>query len=846
MQEISCLQKLRELLKGRRPDPAFPAAKITFVVSRSKSNPGKQTTLRIYSSTRVDNNTGKGRLSDEASIKSGKNTKHGEIKTVTYSVWCYLDGEFGTPGAIVVKNGDKHEFFLKFVKLEMPNGESVHFDCNSWVYPFKMTNADRIFFANTSYLPSQTPEALQELRKAELISLRGTDRGERKPWDRVYEYDHYNDLGNPDKGQEGIRPVLGGSKTYPYPRRGRTGRPLSDKDRMTETRNKIIDLDFYVPPDERFSPSKLSEFISNSIQSVVHFVIPELTSLLQGNKEKFKSFDQMIKELYSGGRSRTLEGFIMEKLKSFLPEDLFKEVVRTTKDNPFKFQLPQIIANDENAWKNDEEFGRQMLAGINPAVIRHLESFPPVGRGGRQSSITASHIENNLDGLTIDDAMKQWRIFILDHHDYLMPYLRRINEEQVCMYASRTLLFLRQDATLKPLVIELSLPSNKEGEEISRVFLPANQGTEGALWQLAKGQVAANDSAHHQLISHWLHTHAAVEPFIIATRRQLSAMHPIHKLLEPHFKDTMHINALARSILLNSGGILEKTMFPGKYSLELSSTIYEDWRFDEQGLPADLVKRGLAFEDDDEPSGVHLLFEDYPYGADGIEVWTAIKQWVEGYCKIIYPNDESVMTDIEIQAWWTEIRRVGHGDKQNETWWYKMDTISDLIKTLTTIIWMASALHASVNFGQFGYAGFPPNRPTMFVKFIPSEGTPEFAMFIENPDKYYLEMMPDKFTTTLGLALIEVLSRHTGDELYIGQRASMDWTNDTRVLQLFKEFGDNLRRVERKISARNDNSGLKNRRGPAMVPYTLLYPDTSNTGSEKGITGKGIPNSVSI
>ena len=99
--------------------------------------------------------------------------------------------------------------------------------------------------------------------------------------------------------------------------------------------------------------------------------------------------------------------------------------------------------------------------------------------------------------------MKQWRIFILDHHDYLMPYLRRINAEGVCMYASRTLLFLRQDATLKPIAIELSLPSNKEGEEISRVFTPANEGTDGALWQLAKAHVAANDSGHHQLISHW-------------------------------------------------------------------------------------------------------------------------------------------------------------------------------------------------------------------------------------------------------------------------------------------------------------------------------------------------------
>ena len=88
-----------------------------------------------------------------------------------------------------------------------------------------------------------------------------------------------------------------------------------------------------------------------------------------------------------------------------------------------------------------------------------------------------------------------------------------------------------------------------------------------------------------------LHTHAVVEPFIIATRRQLSVMHPINWLLRPHFKDTMHINALARRILINSGGILEKTLFTGEISMELSSELYKEWRFDEQALPADLVKR---------------------------------------------------------------------------------------------------------------------------------------------------------------------------------------------------------------------------------------------------------------
>lgn len=812
---------------------------------------GKRVSLQLVSAVKVDpGNDMKGKVGKAEYLEDWITTSTPLIAgESTFSVTFDWDEDIGTPGAFIIKNNHHSEFYLKSFTLEnVPSQGVIHFICNSWVYPAHKYEKDRIFFSNRTYILSETPKPLLEYRKEELESLRGIRNNQQlQEWDRVYDYANYNDLGDPDKGPQYARPILGGSSQYPYPRRGRTSRPPTKSDANSESRlNLAMSLDIYVPRDERFGHLKLTDFLAYSLKAVVQVIKPELESLFDNTPNEFDTLEDVFK-LYEGG-IKVPQGLV-KGIRDNIPAKMLKQIFRIDGENFLKYPVPQVIKEDKSAWRTDEEFAREMLAGVNPVIICCLQEFPPTSKldptvyGDQSSKIRKEHIDSNLDGLTVEEAITQKKLFILDHHDALIPYLRRINSTSTKTYASRTILFLQNNGTLKPLAIELSLP-HPEGDKygaISKVYMSAEDGVENSIWQLAKAYVAVNDSGYHQLISHWLHTHATIEPFIISVNRQLSVLHPIHKLLHPHFRDTMNINALARQILINAGGILEATVFPSKYSMEMSSILYKDWVFPEQALPVDLVKRGMAIEDSTLPHGLRLLIDDYPYAVDGLEIWFAIKTWVQDYCSFYYKNDDTVKKDEELQSWWKELREEGHGDKKDEPWWPKMQTLEELIESCTIIIWIASALHAAVNFGQYPYAGYLPNRPTISRRFMPEIGTAEYDELVSNPDKVFLKTITAQLQTLIGISLIEILSTHSSDEVYLGQRDTVHWTYDAEPLEAFERFGKKLREIEGKIVAMNDDVRLKNRVGVVKMPYTLLYP----TG-EGGLAGTGIPNSVSI
>jgi len=773
---------------------------------------------------------------------------HKTLREGHYEAEFKVPASFGPVGAVLLENEHHKEIFIREIKLVTGSDSStaVTFGCNSWVHS-KFDNPEkRIFFTLKSYLPSDTPKGLEDLRKKDLQALRGDGHGERKASERVYDYDVYNDLGDPDKNPAHQRPVLGGSKRYPYPRRCRTGRPRTRKDPEAEVRHGHN----YVPRDEQFSEVKQLTFGATTLRSGLHALLPAIRPMLIKRELRFPHFPA-IDDLYSDGIPLPAQTGL-GAIRSIVPRVV--KLVEDTTEHVLRFELPDMIERDRFSWFKDEEFARQTIAGLNPLCIQLLTEFPirskldPEVYGPAESAITKEILEKHMSGgaaMTVEQALAAKRLFILDYHDVFLPYVHRVRElPDTTLYGSRTVFFLTDLGTLMPLAIELVRPKSPTQPQWKRVFTHGPDATDAWLWKLAKAHVVTHDTGYHQLVSHWLRTHCCVEPYIIAANRQLSRLHPVYRLLHPHFRYTMEINALAREALINADGIIEESFWPGRYAVELSSAAYgATWQFDTEALPNDLVKRGLAVRRDD--GELELTIKDYPYAHDGLMVWNTIRQWAADYVNVYYKSDEAVAADPELKAFWDEVRNVGHGDKKDEPWWPVLDTRDSLAETLTTIMWVTSGHHSAVNFGQYHFGGYFPNRPTTIRKSMPVEEEAgrdeEMKKFLKQPETTLLDMLPTQMQAIRVMTTLDILSSHSPDEEYMGELAEPSWLEEPMVKAAFEKFGGRMKEIEGFIDECNNNPELRNRCGAGIVPYELLKPF-----SKPGVTGRGIPNSISI
>ncbi|CAH2042001.1 unnamed protein product [Thlaspi arvense] len=676
---------------------------------------------------------------EKETIKGYAHRSSQEKDEVKYDCDFKIPKDFGGIGAVLVENEHHNEMYLKSIVFDGLAQGVLNVTCNSWVAPKSDNSEKRIFFTN---------------KEKELENLRGNGQGERKTNDRIYDYDVYNDLGDPDS-----KPEL---------------------KRLSWVGNNILTLDVAELADHT------ARLIHRRSQGVVVFTCLE-TRPSQRPDLGFATFTD-IESLFNEGihvPPLSKNGFLKDLFPRILKSitDTQEEVIRF--DTPKDYKLTHYLSSssisaasslshgDRFSWFRDEEFARQTLAGVNPYSIQLVKEWPLMSKlnpeiyGAPESAITTE-----IKGfMTLEEALRQKKLFMLDYHDLLLPYVKKVREiKGTTLYGSRTLFFLTPDGTLMPLAIELTRPP-LDGKPLWRqVFTPSSCDA-----------TAAGFGGWPRLM---LRTHCATEPYIIATNRQLSALHPVYRLLHPHFRYTMEINALAREALINADGIIESSFSPAKYSMEISSVAYDQqWQFDLQALPADLISRGMAVEDSTAPHGLKLTIEDYPFANDGLLLWDAIRQWVTEYVKHYYPDEGLVKSDEELQAWWTEIRTVGHADKKDAPWWPVLNTSDDLIGILTTIIWVASCHHAAVNFGQYAFGGYFPNRPTIARRKMPHEDQTdeEWSHFLKKPEVELLLCFPSQIQATKVMAVLYLLSSHSVDEEYLGEENESSWAENPKI-----------------------------------------------------------------
>lgn len=107
---------------------------------------GSKVFLQLVS-VEIDAATGVGKRSQESFIKDWAEKATVQADKVQYTAEFRVGGEFGEPGAVLIRNTHQAEFYLESVALRLPSG-TVYFPCHSYIAASVHDPKPRVFFSN--------------------------------------------------------------------------------------------------------------------------------------------------------------------------------------------------------------------------------------------------------------------------------------------------------------------------------------------------------------------------------------------------------------------------------------------------------------------------------------------------------------------------------------------------------------------------------------------------------------------------------------------------------------------------------------------------------------------------
>ena len=476
------------------------------------------------------------------------------------------------------------------------------------------------------------------------------------------------------------------------------------------------------------------------------------------------------------GLNRLLQDVVAFTIASGRPQSLadYADLFR-------KIQLPPINRH----FRDDRVFANMRVAGPNPLMIQRVtqldDRFP----------VSREHFQSVLSNDSLEAAGQEGRLYLADYRMLESVESGSFPDAQKYVYAPLALFAVEKGSKqLVPVAIQCR---QRPGSD-NPILTPRH----GANWLIAKTIVEMADGNMHEAVSHLARTHLFVEPFAVASGRQLAASHPLQRLLRPHFEGTLAINDAAQKFLINKGGLVDR-LLAGTIETTRGLAVQglQDYPFNQVILPETFKARGV-----DDPD----LLPDYPYRDDSLLFWRAIRQWVSDYLALYYHSDADVQQDGELGSWFADLvsqeggRVVGFGQAGS------IGTLEYLVDAITLIIYTSSVQHAAVNFPQYDLMSYCPNMPLAAYREAPT-GTTGASQ------QDYLNMLPPLERAELVMNGLYVLGSVHYTTL---GKYETDQFGDGRVESLLLKFQAQLSEIEAIVLERN-----RHRR-----PYPFLVPSS--------------------